>query len=454
MKLRYFITLPLVALLASCNSAGDSSAAKVKQKLPSDEKVVAEDSEDYADCAGAIFAGVLETAFYVQNTLLHFGVDVDTKVSIKSEGITSNNSVNIHGAVNVGYAQTGTTLVHETAYPMYGGFIEAKFNTLKAHVEIPVVEYVYDENDNIVDYTQKIEKMDFNFNGLSCTVVVNETEDGAIMYLDASNHALQDFIVAMLELSGMPAESVEPESEDEDYIIGYNDVLDAILGAAGEDGYRQGKVQVDISALLIAFLTKVEAFATLVDYFNYPFYEFYNMAVMGIIMESGIDFEQILTTVVAMFPVLGAKIGIKLDEEENATKVSAVLNSSVKDMVKKFAGDDAEEVLKEMPVSGNFGILVTVGTETGSEEFLALQQFIAALALKISYSIKDNEGKVMTSISGNVDFKFTIDASYGEGVEVPTISASEAETYRDDTMIVGILISMLLPAPEADPEVR
>lgn len=460
MKFRYLISLPLVALLASCN-AGDNGAAKVKQNLPQGETVVSTEDENYADYVGSMVTGTLNGLLNLQDTVYHYGLDIDTKVSVSAEGVKSSNSLSVHGGLTYGWAQTGSVNLGDeeepSLYPLYSGFAHLEFTTLKAHVEIPTVEYIKDGEGNIVDAKTGVAKIDVNFSGLEAAFVIEETaENGTWLYLDASNEKLQDLIIFALEAAGIPEETTLPEDPEEESVIGYGAILDGLLGEKGENGYRPGKAKANITTILNGLFGEVEEFAQLVPFFAHPFAVlYYTLAAYAYEeIQAELNIQQLVAMIAAFLPALKGKLGVKL-EDEKPVEVSAVINSSVKDVVKAFAGDEAEEALKEIPVSGNFGILLSVGTQTGSK-FLALQELVLAVALNINYQLKDDDGKVVVKVSGSVDAKAGIAAVYGTDVEIPELSAEEKAECSDVTIILGMLVAYLMSQSshgEVEPEV-
>ena len=421
MKFKYLITLPLVAVLASCGTSR-SAAEKVNQKLPSDVKKVAADDEAYQDYINAAIDSGLGNLLSFDDTLYHLRVDFDGKLNLKSEQVKSNNNASVHGDVYLGWNVLST---EDDDY--FFAYVGVKDFTVKAHVEYPVFD---EETEALVNTNY-----DFNYKNLSLQVFYEELPGvGALAFIDLSNHGVQDLLKQALVLAGLPEEStVDPETEEP--VIGYKDILDLVLGTAEEgETYRPGYSYINISQILQAVTEPEGDDGEYTDEQLYTFAHPLPLIMMEAFEEAYESIAEVAQIAKFVLPSLEPTVGAKVDAEGNPEKISIVYNSTVKDVVKKFAGEDYDA--SELPVSGNFGIKYTVGTNNGSEE-LCLEELVVAFYGNVTTEDED------VVANGSIDAKLALDVHYGDQAQIEfplTQQALEPYTKNNLTSLIYIIL--------------
>lgn len=415
---KYFLTLPLVALLASCGGNTPSAAAKVKQSLPKDEVVVEKEDENYS----LLIPEVLESAFAMEyeGALYHARVDLDVKGTTKleyQEGKSKNytQKVSVHGDVYLGYQFV--TWPSEGGRKFDGGYLGyVGIQNLNVTVD------VYIPSSSIEDSNSLIQNYKFSAKDVSLSLYLAEEESSVILYGDFSSAGLQSLLINLIATYlAVPGDSVE-------------ELVDMFLGPREKDSKgnyiansRPGKVVANVTDIIDAINEQLadpesEEPAIPEIFTSHPVYGLLMMA-QEWVMES-VSFE-IISIIAAVLEVFEPSVGVKT-ENDILVKASIALNLSVKDIVEKM------QVEEEVPVSGNFGVLLTVGTETGAS-FISLEQFVLASELKISSE----------NASGSISEKLSIEASYGDVMgDLPFPSAEEQTQYNRD---IGSIIITLLP---------
>ncbi len=428
MKFKYFLTLPLVALLASCNSA-PSAAAKVKQSLPKDETAISNKDEQYQEILPVITNGLL--TFNSLSALYHVKVDVDASAKINvqlEEGKTTKLSEKVcaHGEAYFGFDSVtyeGVDFVGSRAY------LGVKDLSLTVDVNIPVfTEDTSESGESTIEYS--VENSKLNLKNIYFSLLAADTPDGAILIGDFSSASLQELLSTVLTSFVKLPEIIDAET-----------ILDAILGERQKDASgeyipysRSGKVVANLTTVL----TTVNNYLIDPDdsedkgpipaaFISSPVTALYGLLVMATQMIPA----ETITTINALLTAFNVQLGAKFNEDGKVIKASAVLNTTVKEIADKFINEEEQGTL---PVSGNLGLLLTVGTETGASS-IALEELVIAAELKIN---------VEEMVSASLSAKLALDAVYGEQVQLPFPTSEEIKDYEDITQsLAGLVIFVI-----------
>ena len=449
MKKRYLLTLPLVALLASCG-AGQDAAAKVKQSLPKEETVVSSEDEHYADYVDEIVNGVLNMAFSGVMYEARIDLDVSAKAPYYYEETskTLSEKISVHGDFKFGFQANDLD-----GTDFYLGFENLSLNV---DLTLPHEYVVVDEEgnpkvdeDGYEQYAMEFINIKFAGSKLYASLLGTETAEGAIIYGDCSSHALQEVLIKAITKALLFVEMPMNISAETmlDLLIGPRPyitdeegfpVLDDDDNIQYTSEYRKGKFKLNVSEFLDDINSTIEEeedkipAAIVANPFSYGLF-LAKMELYNVVSE---ELPSILPMISAMLPALGGKVGTVLDEEGKLTEGSLLLNTSVKDACKKLGMP--EEDIKNIPVSGNAGVVITVGTNNGSEG-LAFEHLGLASEMKVS----QDRGSASLSLSVKVN------AVYNDQVEFPSISAEEALDYDYDLIQVALAIyTMLTYEPE------
>ena len=428
MKFKYFLTLPLVALLASCNSA-PSAAAKVKQSLPKDETAISNKDEQYQEILPVVTNGLL--TFNSLSALYHVKVDVDVSAKIRAqleEGkITKlSEKVSAHGEAYFGFDSVtyeGVDFVGSRAY------LGVKDLSLTVDVNIPVVtEETSESGESTTEYS--VENYKLNLKNIYFSLLAADTPDGAILIGDFSSASLQELLSTALTAYVELPEAIDVEQ-----------ILDAILGERQKDASgeyipysRSGKVVANLTSVLTVVNNALIDPENPEDkgpipaaYISSPVTALYSLLVMA----TGMIPAETITTITALLTALNVQLGAKFNEDGKVVKASAVLNTTVKEIAEKFINEEEQGTL---PVSGNLGLLLTVGTETGASS-IALEELVVAAELKVN---------IEEMVSASLSAKLALDAVYGEQVQLPFPTSEEIAEYKDiTTELTGIVMLII-----------
>ena len=438
MKLKHLIMLPLVTVLASCNTtSGDSSASKVKQELPDVFAPVEKSSEDYQGLISTALNHLVdfnaEAAFYRVN------VSMNNNISTTYRGKTSKQKIQLEGDFSLGYFEDEDHFA--SVYFAVDG--------LKSNLDMDIMQY------NTATEEMVIKNYKLSSEHLSLAAYIQEDSDKTMLYLDVSDAEAQAFLVPVISMN-MGVEEATAEL-----------MLDYLLGSRAKDSETQefipnsrpGLAALNISTVLTATNTYLPegtvipgamvanpiscALTMLPTYFE-------NMV------------EPYLEELAAALPGLGASVGTTYEQDVISTKkmadgsIGVVLNSSVKNVATAMGA--SKEELSEMP-SGNFGLFFAVGSESGSE-YYALEAIQLAAELKMSQTF--GEGAEKTTMKGTYSEEISMVALYnGLAIDyVKTLSDTEMAEYNDITEFVSPMLAPILAGyisqylPTSDPTTK
>lgn len=410
MKFKYLITLPLVALLASCGSQpSEQISERVKQKLPEDVEQVS-GSEEKTDLIRSLIEGV--TDLHLVGSMFNAQYKAEVKGSGKLMNYSVNESSLIEASVGAGFEKYDETTAGDD---LIRGFVGITDLDMQGTLQFPGLKETEDES---AAPELELKTIEVNYENISLPMYYIEEEDATNLYINASNTDLQDLVVTVTSMIGV---------EDID------SMLDLVLGEKGEEEeYRPGKIAVNVTTVMEAVLNGIageeEVPAVMLEMAKHPFkyLELYLKDMIAQRLNKG-TIAYLASKIAGLNPAVGAKY-----EEEELSRVSMAWNSLVKDAVKKFGGDT-----KDMPISGSFGLLVSAGTETGAEQ-LALQEVQVKADLKGPY--ESEIGKL--NISSKMDLDVT--ASYGDSAVIPSMPDGElVSSYVECPFLEGMLVSLI-----------
>ena len=382
--------IPLVALLASCGSAPDPLAAVAKQ-LPNDVTPVStstpEQQGTYSRALNKVMEGI--TTFDFSKSVYNLSLDLSVSVSGSYQGVAFSGSVGLSGSVTVGFDQY---IVSEETYSRM--FMSVDNLSLSANINLP---------------SAVLERMPFTFPtsmsyGLKFAEYIEETPSGTFVYADYSDRGLQDIIASIIGMNAEEAKDIE-------------NALDAILGEKDASGYRPGLAKINFTTLIPEIYQDMTNKALPPAIANKPIS--YAMDMMGD------SIEEFLSEAGDMVPALAEMaspyIGVQYNGNELG-KVTAVFNVNVASLIQQAGGDPSY-----VPVSGVFGLLVSVGTDHGSE--------VPVLeTLELSANMSVSAGGFYVGINGNLSFN----AYFGSQADVKHVS--NPSSYVDVTSVITDLM--------------
>lgn len=390
MRKRIFTMIPLVALLASCGSAPDPLAAVAKQ-LPGDVTPVStstpEQQETYSRALNKVMEGI--TTFDFSKSVYELSLGLNVSVSGSYQGVAFSGSVGLRGSVTVGFDQ------HKESEETYSSMFMSVDNlSFTANINLP---------------SDMLERMPFTFPtsmscGLKFAEYIEETPSGTFVYADYSDRGLQDIIAKVIGMNAEEAKDIE-------------DTLDAILGEKDGSGYRPGLAKINFTTLLPEIYQDMTNEALPPAIANKPIS--YAMDMMGN------SIEEFLSKAGDMLPaiveIVNPYVGVQYNGNE-LDKVTAVFNVNVASLIQQAGGDPSS-----VPVSGVFGLLVSVGTDHGSKV-----PVLETLELSANMSVATENFTV--GLNGNLAFN----AYFGSQANVKHVS--NPSSYVDVTSVITDLM--------------
>lgn len=390
MRKRIFTMIPLVALLASCGSAPDPLAAVAKQ-LPNDvtpvSKTSEEEQETYSRALNKVMEGI--TTFDFSKSVYELSLGLNVSVSGSYQGVAFSGSVGLSGGVKVGFDQYKES--EETYSRM---FMSVDNLSLSANINLP---------------SAMLEKMPFTFPtsmsyGLKFAEYIEETPSGTFVYADYSDHGLQDIIAGVVGLNVTEQSKID-------------EALDNILGTKDGSGYRPGYAKINLSSILPEIYQDMTNNALPPAIANKPIS--YAMDMMGN------SIEEFLSKAGDMLPaiveIVNPYVGVQYNGNE-LDKVTAVFNVNVASLIQQAGGDPSS-----VPVSGVFGLLVSVGTDHGSSV-----PVLETLELSANMSVATENFTV--GLNGNLAFN----AYFGSQANVKHVE--NPSSYVDVTSVITDLM--------------
>ena len=405
MKKRLLLVLPIVAFLVGCGET--DPMAEVSKSLPDDvEKVDPEKAEE-----GEIAEYVSDTVngffnFSEEKVVYNLSIDLNVSVNGKEGNDSYSATTYIKGGIGLGYE------VMEYESVEYGAmFVNITDLTVRLNLNLPAAAK---------------EKMpipeNVSLSNVNLFAYVAETPEGALGFIDLSDHTIQDFIKSTIIANDIPE-------------IFADGILDSVLGEKEEGSqYRPGKVLVNVSHILEEISkSRVAEGAEPFDekLINHPVLYLLSMGISELAEVQ----ENYGMLVSAFLPAFGPIVGIKEDtpadpsEMVGLDKIALVLNIS-SGKVCELLGIQPEQ----LPVSGVAGLLLTVGMEKGEEIGYALEE----LALSANLTIKTEESDI------HVNGSLGLDCAYNDVAEMIGISAEEYATYTDATEAVLSIIQLII----------
>lgn len=390
MRKRIFTMFPLVALLASCGGAPDPLAAVAKQ-LPGDVTPVStsttEQQETYSKALNKLMEGI--TTFDFSKSVYELSLDLSYSVSGSFDGVTFSGSAGLRGSVTVGFDQYKES--EETYSRM---FMSVDNLSLSANINLP---------------SAVLERMPFTFPtsmsyGLNFTVYIEETPSGTFAYADFSDHGLQDIISSVVRMNVTEQSKID-------------EALDNILGTKDDSGYRPGLAKINFTTLIPEIYQDMTNNALPPAIANKPIS--YAIDMMGGFIEEGL--EEAGSMLPAIVEIVNPYVGVQYNGNEIG-KVSAVFNVNVANLIQQVGGDPSY-----VPVSGVFGLLVSVGTDHGSS--------VPALeTLELSTNMSVSVDGIYVGLNGN----FSFNARFGSQANVKHVS--NPSSYVDVTSVITDLM--------------
>lgn len=413
MKFKKFITVPMIALLASCGTqTGEQVSKRVIQRLPEDV-VQVEDDEKSQGLIDEFVKGV--SRFTLEDALYSGHVGVELSASGKILNLAVKEYAKLDATVLAGFKKYAQT-EGENPVDLYRGYIGLSDLDVKASLQIPTVNQSEAEESPSL----QVKTVEVDLQDISLSMYYYETADGSKLYVDMSDTRIQDLVTTVATAAGMSS-----------MIDTY---LDSILGAKEEgQQYRPGKFYIDVTNIINSYLTEKYAGSEIpseyLDVIKHPF-KFLSDALVDRITSAFT--EEVIGNVVETIKGLKPTVGAKYDEEK-LSKVSLVWNSTVKNAVKEIGGDSSVQ----LPVSGSFGLEISVGNEHGSKA-LVLQELLAKADIKSSV----NNEMAKLSISGAVDVE--CEAYYGSQAVVPAFPDGDTfESYVNNQFVEQFILSKL-----------
>ncbi len=362
MRKKYLLTLPIVALLASCNakSATPSAPSAKSQALNSDETVVTSEEEDY----GEHFEH-LKSVFNLEHDALNFHLDLDASVSAKGKAedkTTINELIDVKGAIDLGYTTNFISPVRgsSSSYPIFRLAVSDLSANIKGlgEFEIPPIE------------------------GLDLEIYIRDEEEASYVYADFSDHELQDLLYTVLTNL-----IDDPKTEEVNEAEG---LLNVILGSElDEDGYRPGLCMLNLSAILNELNEQSKESEEDIGKYAYFIEDTVKTVIsLGLSLLNEFYENNVKDTPMALiapfFAELGGKVGVVRNEADEIVRRSFVINSSLEKVENKIYElnevEDEDSGRLSDNIKANFGLLVSVGTENGSTAE-ALQEFKASVGI-------------------------------------------------------------------------
>lgn len=400
MNKKLFLALPLVALLASCNAKGGDSIPSAKKQVLPEGSVVAETDEQKAECYGLLTSSILSVS---DNMMVKLHLDTDVKVSGKIEKTNVNSHVKLRGDVSLAFD------CREPVTDQRDYYAQIKAEDLSIYAKgLPYEEL----KGKTLDYS-----------GLDFTVqIIEEYGENVYVRADFSDHELQDAINDLMS-SLVPAESIDQMEV----------ILGGILGQKGEDGYRPGIAEVNVTKIV----TDIN------DYFEHqgeeapidPQTAAHPIETVLIYLSNLVSGEKGITKYIPMIPAIGQQLGFTVGANpvgEGRGDISFVYNNSIANICKAM-GMSAED-MKNIPVKGNVGLLLTVGNTHGSEAIMLEELGVSA---GIRYSM---EGVTVVG-SADLGLSFLYD-------DMAEFEVLDNEGIVDATLAVEIIISTFIIEPE------
>ena len=415
MKLKHLFTLPLVALLASCDKGG-ATPYKVAQSMPDDVDIVAsktaegEPSDEYAEYLDDLVDGILNVDFAQASYRLH----VDGSYSMSEDEMSTKES--FKGDIVLAYAE-GENETHN----MYLALEDFSFSYKMT-----------------INYSQGKETYSFSGKGLDLQLFVVESGTNCDLYADLSDKELQDCVFNVLKQNEM-IETREQFDGMLEYLLGegnpgylHIDATSVLTRVDGEleEAWNEEQAQLPeeertpYQSMIAPFVTS--PVTMLLGMGRNYFDEFV----------AGDEFKEYMGMVEMYLPLVQPALGVKYEDvsetEQVLSKVSICYNGSLKDVM-KAAGAPAE-ALDNVP-NVRFGLTVSVGDENGSEGY-ALQE----LGVGVDFGISDRYQTM--SIKANA----SLECHYGEQAVIPFPQTFEA--YASNPMIEALLVEKLVDMME------
>ena len=414
MKFKKFITVPMIALLASCGTqTGEQVSKRVIQRLPEDV-VQVEDDEKSQGLIDEFVKGV--SRFTLEDALYSGHVGAELSASGKVTNFNLKEYAKLDATVLAGFKKYAQT-EGENPIDLYRGYIGLSDLDVKASLQIPGVS----QSGEGETPSLKVQTVEVDLQDISLSMYYYETADAAKLYVNMSDTRIQDLVTTVATAAGMSSM--------------VDTILDSILGAKEEgQQYRPGKFYIDVTNVIDRYLKSKyeegEIPAEYLDVIKHPF-KFLNDALVDRITSAFT--EEVIGKVVETIENLKPAVGAKYDDQENLSKVSLVWNSTVKNAIKEIGGDSSVQ----LPVSGSFGLEISVGNEHGSKA-LALQELLAKADIKGSV----NNGTGRISVSGAVDVE--CEAYYGEQAVVPAFPDSDNfDNYVSNQFVEEFILSKI-----------
>lgn len=413
MKFKKFITVPMIALLASCGTqTGEQVSKRVIQRLPEDV-VQVEDDEKSQGLIDEFVKGV--SRFTLEDALYSGHIGAELSASGKVTNFNLKEYAKLDATVLAGFKKYAQT-EEENPVDLYRGYIGLSDLDIKASLQIPTVNQSGTEEGQSL----KVQTVEVDLQDISLSMYYYETADAAKLYVDMSDTRIQDLVTTVATAAGMSSM--------------VDTFLDGVLGAKPEgQKYRPGKFNIDVTNVIDRYLKskyeESEIPAEYLDAIKHPF-KFLNDALVDKITSAFT--EDVIGRVVETIENLKPAVGAKYDED-NLSKVSLVWNSTVKNAIKEIGGDSSVQ----LPVSGSFGLEISVGKEHGSKA-LALQELLAKADIKGSV----NNGTGRISVSGKVDVE--CEAYYGSQAVVPVFPDSDNfDNYVSNQFVEEFILSKI-----------
>lgn len=400
MNKKLFLALPLVALLASCNAkGGDSIPSAKKQVLP--EGSVEATEEQQAGCYALLTPSILSIS---DNMMINLHLDADVKVSGKIEETKVNSHVKLNGDVSIAFDR------EEPVKDQPNYYAQIKAEDLSIYAKgLPF---------------EALKGKTLNYSGLDFTVqIIEEYEKPVYLRADFSDHELQDAISDLMS-KFVPAEGLQQMDA----------ILTAILGAKGDDGYRPGLTQVNVSQIVTDINAYYESKGEEVPVD--PQTAAHPIETALIYLSYYVSGEKGITQYIPMIPALGQQLGFTVGAKlaaEGRGDISFVYNNSIANICKAM-GMSAED-MKNVPVKGNVGLLLTVGNTHGTDNVMLEELGVSA---GVKYSMEGN-----TVVAG-VDLGLSL--LYNDMAEFDILSS---EGILDATMAAEIIIASFITEPAA-----
>ena len=399
MNKKLFLALPLVALLASCNAKGGDSIPSAKKQVLPEGSTVAETDEQKAECYGLLTPSILSVS---DNMMVKLHLDTDVKVSGKIEKTNVNSHVKLNGDISLAFD------CKEPVTDQRDYYAQIKAEGLSIYAKgLPYEEL----KGKTLDYS-----------GLDFTVqIIEEYEEDVYVRADFSDHELQDAINDLMS-SFVPAESSEQMEA----------ILNNVLGVKGDDGYRPGVAEVNATKIINDLNAYLESKGEdpLVD----PTVAAHPIETALIALSDLVSGKEGITQYIPMIPVLGQQLGFTVGAKpagEGKGDISFVYNNSIANICKAL-GMSAED-MKNVPVKGNVGLLLTVGNTHGSEAIMLEELGVSA---GIRYSM---EG---VTVVGSADLGLSF--FYDDMAEFEIL---DNEGIVDATLAVEIIIGSFIVEP-------